>query len=793
MVTMLDRKLLRDLRRMRGQVVTIALVVACGIAAFVASLTTYQSLRWSQRGYYERARFADVFARVERAPSSLVQRIREIPGVAAVDGRLAFDVSLDVGAPGPPAVGRMLSLPAGQEDALNRLYLRSGRLLQPGRVDEVLVSEGFARFHRLRAGARLAAVLNGRRQEFRVVGVALSPEYVFALRGGDPLPDDRGFAVLWTSQEALEASFDMAGAFNDVALTLAPGADVAAVLDALDRLLEPYGGIGATPRAEQPSHRFIEDEIRQNQTMATTIPPVFLGVAAFLLHIVLGRVVSSQREQIAALKALGYDDARIAGHYLRFVLVVVLCGATLGVVLGAALGRLMLRAYAPFVRMPELAYHMAAWVPLLAVAVSVVAAVLGALGALRRVHRLAPAEAMRPPAPRVVGRSWLEQLGRMSSAMERWMTPRRRMAMRNLSGTPGRTLMTVTGLACAAAIIVLSRWSHDAVAFMLDVQFRLADRGDATVAFTDPVTRRALHELAALPGVLQVEGHRAVPVRLRARNRSYRTAVLGLPAGAELRRLLDASLHALVPPPEGILLTDRLGERLGVTAGDRVIVEVREGERLRREVVVAGLVNDMIGMAGYMDDRALARLLREDVRPNLASVTVDPQQAEALYRELRRVRRIATVTEKRAALRAFDDTTARFILVFTAILTAFAVTIAVGVVYNTARIALQERAWELASLRVLGFSRAEVSRILLAEIGVQLIVALPLGLYLGYEASRGLARLHETEMFRIPVVVQPATYAWSAIVVLVAGVASALLVRRRIDALDLIGVLKTRE
>lgn len=787
-MTTLDRKLVRDLSRMKGQVITIALVVACGIASFVSALTTYESLRSSQRAYYAQTRFADVFARLERAPATLVTQMREIPGVAQVEPRLVFDVSLDAGTSGPPAVGRMVSVPAGGQPALNALHLRAGSLLEPGQTDEVLVSEGFARVHRLRPGDRVSAVLNGRRQDLRVAGVALSPEYVFAIRGGDPIPDDRGFAVLWTSRSGLEAAFDMTGAFNDLALTLAPGADGRAVIDALDRLLEPYGGLGAIARAEQPSHRFIEDEIRQNQTMATTIPPIFLGVAAFLLNVVLGRLVTTQREQIAAMKAVGYANRTIATHYLKFVLVVVLAGTALGIVLGAGLGRLMLQAYAPFVRMPRLSYHMTVWIPLLAAVVSVLAAMVGAFGAVRGVAALAPAEAMRPPAPRIYRRMLLERLGPAA-----WLGPRRRMAARNLSGRPVRTLLTVTGMACATAIVVLSRWSHDAVAFMLDAQFRLAERGDATVAFTDPVPRRALRELASLPGVLRVEGLRAVPVQLRAGHRTYRTTILGLPADGDLRRLLDAELRPILPPPAGILLTDRLGERLGVRAGDDVLAEVREGERAKRRVVVAGLVNDMIGMAAYMDVRSLARLMREDERVSFANLAVDPPYAEELYRRLRGIGRVATVTEKAAALRAFEETTAQFILVFTAILTTFAVVIAVGVVYNTARIALQERAWELAALRVLGFTRAEVSRILLAEIAIQIVAALPVGMWLGYQASRGLAGMHETEMFRVPVFVDATTYAWSAIVVLAAGAASALIVRRRIDRLDLVGVLKTRE
>ena len=339
----------------------------------------------------------------------------------------------------------------------------------------------------------------------------------------------------------------------------------------------------------------------------------------------------------------------------------------------------------------------------------------------------------------------------------------------------------------------MSRWSHDAVGFMLDTQFRLAERADATVVFTDPVSLRGVREVARVAGCPARRGapRRAGAAPSRAPHLPHRD-----PGNQARRRATPAAGREPAPDraAAGRSALDRTARRATRReGGDEILAEVREGERPKRTVVVAGLVNDMIGMSGYMDARALARLMREDERASLAAVAVDPNRAEELYGRLKGIGRVATVTEKVAALRSFEDTTASFILVFTAILTTFAVVIAVGVVYNTARIALQERAWELASLRVLGFTRGEVSRILLTEIGVQLVAALPPGMWLGYQAARGLARLHETEMFRIPVIVEPSTYAWSAIVVLAAGAASALIVRRRIDRLDLVSVLKTRE
>jgi putative ABC transport system permease protein len=784
----LDCKLWRDLAQMKGQVATIAVVVACGVAVFVASLATYDSLKWTQQSYYASARFAHIYAQVKRAPNALVQQLRALPMVTEVEPRVVSDVTLDVPGLRAPAVGRLIGVPSGGQPQLNRLYLRRGRLIEPGRANEVVISESFAIANQLQPGATLSAMLNGRREILQVVGVVLSAEYIFALRGGEALPDDRQFGVLWMEESALAAAFDMEGAFNNVILLLAPGASEQAVIDQLGRVLERYGGLGAYGRDQQVSHRFVSDEIYQQEMMATTMPPIFLGIAAFLLNIVLSRIVGAQREQIAALKALGYADLTIGMHYLKFVCVIVALGATGGVVLGAWLGHLMTVNYVQFFRFPILAFRLQVWVPVVAVGISLLAAVIAAFAAVRRVVQLAPAEAMRPPAPPRYQRSWIERLWLL-----RRLSAQDRMVLRNMVRRPWRTALTIIGIALAAPILVLALFWQDALEYMIAVQFFAIERGDVTVTFTDPVSKRAQSEIARLPGVLQTESSRVVPVRLRAGHRSYRTAIIGLPEQASLRRVLDANLRALPLPAEGLLLTDRLGERLGLRPGDVVRVETLEGTRVQRDVRVSQLVRDLVGMSAYMQVGTLNRLMSEDEVISAVTVSLDPREADAVYTQLKQLPKVATVSIKQAALRSFTETTMTFILVFTGIMMIFAVAIAVGVVYNNARVALSERTWELASLRVLGFTRAEVSAVLLYELAIELIVAIPLGLCLGYWMVVFISAHHQAEMFRIPPVIGARSYTIAASIIFVAGVISALIVRHRIDHLDLVSVLKTRE
>lgn len=784
----LDRKLVRDFARLRGQVAAIALVVACGVATVVATRTAYESLVGARDDYYARHRFADVFAHLERAPDALRARITTIPGVAAVETRIVADVTLDVPGLDEPAAARLVSLPDGHEPTLNAIHLRSGRSLDPTRRDEAIVSEAFARANRLEVGDTIGAVLNGRWQDLRIVGLGLSPEYVYEIRPQDLFPDPRRFGVIWMGRAALGPAFDLDGAFNDVSIQLAEGASPGDVIERLDRLLERHGGLGAYGRDEQLSARFVEDEIRQNRITGTVLPAIFLGVAAFLLHIVLSRLVSLQREQIAVLKAFGYRDSSVAAHYLALALAAVALGAVIGVAVGLWLGALMNSVYRDFYRFPSFPYEPGGPVIAIAVGVSALAAALGALSAVRRVLALPPAEAMRPEPPARFRAGLLERSGLLAR-----LATSARMVVRQISRRPVRASLSVVGLALAVAILVLARFFSDAIGTLAEVQFRAAQREDVSVAFHEPLGTAVGFELAALPGVLAVETSRSVPARIRAGHRSRRIAVTGLPPKPSLRRVVDRDGRPVATPPDGAVLTQHLARLLGVGPGDVVEIEVLEGRRQRLRVRVASLADELLGMSVYLDSRALARLLEEQGSVTGAWLRVDSREASELYRRLKRMPAVAGVGNRLAALRSFEDTLARNLGVMNFILVVFACVIAAAMVYNSARIALSERTRELASLRVLGFTRREVTEMLLGEQALLLLLALPAGFWIGKRLATLMAEAYAWELFRLPLVVTPRTYGFAALVTASAAVVSGALVRERLRRLDLVASLKSRD
>jgi putative ABC transport system permease protein len=786
-VRALDRKLARDLVRLRAQVFTIALVLACGVASFVLLRNTWASLDASKAAYYDRYDFADVFAHVERAPNALRPRLEALPGVLRVDARVVERFRLPMPGLAEPAAGVFVSLPEGGGGP-NRVLLRAGRMPEPGRGDEVLVLEPFARAHGLGPGDVLAPVVRGARRALRVVGLALSPEYVLALAPGEITVDDERFAVLWMAREPLAAAVGLAGAFNDVALRLRPGERAEGVVDELDRLLAPYGGLGAYDRGKQASAAALASELGQLESFATFVPAIFLFVSAFLLNIVLTRLVHLERSQIACLKALGYSGREVGLHYLKFAALVAALGAALGVAAGAWLGRGMVALYAEFFHFPAARFRLEAGVVAGGALVALGPALAGSLGAARGVARLPPAEAMRPPAPASYRRGLAERLG-----LDRALGSSGKMVLRELRRRPLRLLLSSAGIGLAVAVLVVGRFLGDSFEGVLRLQFERAQREDVLVALSRPAPERAVREIARAPGVLAAEGGRVVPVRFRAGPRSRDGALYALDPGGEMRALVDRSGRRVGLPPEGCVLSRKLAEILGVAAGDELGVEVREGERPAVAFRVVATVDDMMGLNAYAAAPALSRALGEGASVSTLLLRVDERHYGALVRRANDLPSVARVVRKRALVDHFRELQGRSMGLTVAVLTAFAVIIAIGVVYNNARVILSMRERDLASLRVLGFTRAEVSTVLLGELGAQLAFGTPFGLLAGTWMCHAVAATVDPEVYRMPVLISNETYALAFAITAATGAASALLVRRRLDRLDLIGVLKERE
>ena len=788
MIRPLDRKLLRDLWRLRGQGLAIALIVASGVAVLVMSLSAMQALRDSSATYYERYRFADVFANVKRAPLRLQAEIAAIDGVALADLRVVRLAVLDMADLREPVIGRLVSVPDDGELLLNGLALRQGRLPEAAASDEVVVSEPFAEAHDLQLGDRFGALLNGRRRDLEVVGVALSPEFVYAIGPGALMPDAEHYGILWMSRKALAAAYDLEGAFNDVSLSLWPGYQAEAVIPALDRLLAPFGGIGAYGRADQISHWFLANEIKQLRTLARILPTIFLVVAAFLTNMVLARLVFMERSEIGLLKAFGYSNLSVVWHYAKLVVVLSLGGLVLGWAGGLWLGHWLTTVYTRLFRFPELVFEPQLQIFALSLTVSVGSSLIGVITAARYAGGLPPAEAMRPPAPPAFRhRRWTPQ------NLLRSLDQPTRIIFRQVLRRPLRSLITSLGLAASVGLLIVSMQWLDALDYMIDEYFAQQQRQDMTIGFADAKPMRIVREAAALPGVLAVEPMRSAPARLRVGHRSRREALLGLPLDSGLTVLSDADGRRVRVPAEGLLMSDTLADILHVSVGESVQVEILEGRRAVFDLPVSAVFETVMGTPVYMNLEALNRALREVDTVNMLQLVIDENHEAALFARLQQLASVGGVTLKRTATDMFKATIGETMLVMVLFYLAFASIMAFGMVYNNMRIALSERGRELATLRVLGFRPGEISYMLFGEAALLILGGLPLGCLFGWLLSSYMAASFNTELFRVPVVIEPSTYGLAVVIALAAALPSALLVQRRLSRLNLISVLKTRE
>jgi putative ABC transport system permease protein len=783
----LDRKLFRELWQLKAQVIAISLVLAAGLATYVMAASTRDSLQITQRRLYEEFRFPELFAGLKRAPENVAAQIAAIRGVREVETRVVAPAMMELAGYNLPITGQIVSLPVGAP-RLNRLYLRAGRMPEPDREREVLVSDGFAQAHNLQAGFQLLVTVSGHQRTVDVVGIASTPEFLYQLAPGSIVPDFSNYAILWMNRNPLEAAFDMTGAFNQVAATIDPGASLQDALDALDVVLEPYGGLDAYGRKDQISHRYLTEEFKQLGQMATLFPVIFLSVAAFLLNVVLSRLMATQRGQIAILKAFGYTNSAIVIHFLKLSALIAAIGLVLGIAGGAWLGSGLSSMYMKVYRFPYLDFQVRPGVAGYSGLYAFLCAMVGTTYSVLRAAGESPAIAMQPAAPGLYRPSLLERLG-----LERWVSQPTRMILRNIERRPLKSFLSMIGVATSTGILVLGGFWSDAVDYMVFAQLRRAQTDDIAMTFVGPVTGSAVHSLKSVEGVRYVEPSRSVPSRIHFEHRSYRTALQGVQPDGVLRRLLNRDLERVELPPDGVILTDFLAGMLGAKPGDLLTVELLEGSRAVRQLRLAGVVSEYVGVNAYMRLDSLNRFMREGDTLTAVYVAADMKHEAEIFSKLREMPVVAGSAVRTRVLKSFYETLAEQMLTFAFFNTVLAATIAIGVIYNTARITLSERSRELASLRVLGYTRGEVSYILLGELAVLVFVAIPAGCGIGYSLAGVLAQSAQTELFRVPLILTPRTFALSALAVLVATLISALVVRHRVDHLDLVEVLKARE
>lgn len=782
----LNRMFFAELIRLWRQGIAIVGLLACGIAIFVMSTGMIRALETSRERYYREYRFADVFAQLVRAPVSLLDRVKEIPGVKSATGRIVREVLVDVPEMVEPVSCRLVSIHQDPERSVNGIYLRLGRLPVPSDRIEVVVNELFAQAHGLKPGDSLVANMAGRLERLHIVGIGLSPEYIYVVQPGLLLSDDRRYGVLWAPYRDLAPAFNTEGAFNHLAIELYGGANTAEVLHRVDILTKTYGGVGAYSRSEQESHERVSDEMHQVRAMAILSPTIFLLVTLFLLHIVFSRLVHQQRESIATLRAFGYYPSEIGWHYTKIVLVWVCAGVGIGIVVGMRLALWMGSFYMMFFRFPAMDPPSLSWEWVAAIGMSFGVALLGSFSSIRAAMSLPPAVAMRPEAPTRF----------RSASMDGWgiasrIGPVSRMVIRRLESNPWITLFSTLGLAMALAILVLSAFMEDTIDFVIDHQFAASQRQDMTFTFHENTSASALSDVLHMDGVIAAEPFRSVPIRIRHGQRSKRLGLMGLESKPMLFRVMgDRNQSIELPDGSGLTITRKLAELIDAREGDVVEIELMEGQDRSLRLPIATIFPNYTGPAAYMNRFELHRLLQEGERLSGAFVRIHAAKRSQVYREIKETPAVVGILDKQAAVTNFRSIISRSTFWMRTINALFAAFIAFGVSYNSALIAYTERARDLATMRVMGFSQRELAAILLTEIGIITLLAIPIGMPLGYALCFWTTLAVDTESHRFPLIVNPDTYVYGIVVLCVSIAISSFAILRLLKQIDILAVLK---
>ncbi len=790
-ISPLTKKTLRTLYRNRGQVLAVAAVVLCGTACYIALSSCHRNLMLTRDTYYAENRFADFEIQLERAPESVLFRVQEIPGVRQVRGRITEEVKLEAPGLDEAKTGRIVSMPETRRSVINNVVLTQGRYFDTGAVNEVILSERFAQANGLGIGESLYATIDGRKHTLKIVGLGASPEYVYIIRSMTSLvPEPERFAILWVPEKFAEDAKNMQAACNNIVGTLDDPESAERVLDAAADLLKPYGVYAKTSREHQVSNRFISDEIKGLGVQARVLPTIFLGVAALVIFIVLNRMVRNERTQIGLLKAYGHGNLTIALHYMQYALAQSLIGAAGGFIVGQWLASGMIRLYVRFYTFPILRARMYPDVLVESMGIAVFFSLLGAVLAAYRAARIHPAESMRPGAPQRGRRTFFERY----PALWRRLSFTWKMIVRNVSRNGFRAGLNVFVVMISTAQLIVGFYAIDAITYVIDFQYKMTQRQDATVSLFFERGKDALLETARLPHVREVEPLLQYPFEMRNGWHKKDAVIVGMSREGNLQRLLDTEDRPVDVGESGLVLSSALARSLHVGAGDEVELKPLMGKVTKeKRVPVSRVVEQYFGMSGYMNIEALSRVLDEPYTMNAVLVRTDRGTASSLHDEVKDVPVVASVELREDALKNLQDTLATSMRIMGVTSIVFAGVIAFSIIYNVTMVSLGERERELASLRVLGFTQREVGAILFNENFLTGALGVLLGIPAGMAMVWGMMHAFDMELFRFPFYIAPRTYVISTALTVTFIVFANLAVRWKINRLDMVETLKSRD
>ncbi|MBM3153837.1 MAG: ABC transporter permease, partial [Chloroflexi bacterium] len=629
-VPKLHLKLLRDIKSAKIQYGAVAFIIFLGITIFICGYEAYLNLDISYNSYFDRLNMGDYWISVDEIDNRAVRQLNEIPGVAAI-GRIRGDVNVDMGGEtGEKVAGHVISLPSLHLPDVNLVQIESGGYFSPEFGREILVENHFADYHKIQPGDWLTLEYQGVKAKFRVMGIVVSPEYLWVTKSAqDAMPSPRTFGVFFMPESTAEQIFGMDGKSSELVLRVAPGVDRGKVLDRVKGILRRHdiGRITSkddpvkvrareidiirgvrtaymTARKDLPSVQLLRQDLEGFAMLAFLFPLLFLTMASLSIYVLLSRLVESQRIQIGLMRAIGYSRSSILFHYMGFALVVGIAGSLTGVIAGHLLANGLTEMYVSQLNIPSMIVitHWGVIVVgiLIGMGIPLVAGLLPAWSTLS----IQPAEAMRPAIPasgnRIVMRTLAFLLGPFPYVLK--------VPLRNIFRNVRRSLFMASGVASAVILILVSMSFVDAVDSTFDMQFNVVQKYDAFVYLQGVGAASTATYIGNLKGVKETEAVLEMPYRVRYGGNTVDTSIAGFPAGSSMYWLVGEDGRRIDVTNDGVLIPISYKERLGAEVGDTVQLEPLVGTVGETEKKLAGYVQTAVGARAFMPLREVQKL-----------------------------------------------------------------------------------------------------------------------------------------------------------------------------------------
>lgn len=791
MVSVLHRKLLRELNQSRWQLLAIAALITSGISCYVGLLSTYEDLERTRVAYYAECRMADFWIGLKKAPRSALDELAPLPGIADLRARIRFEITVNLDQVDHPVSGRLLSLPEQRQSVINGFVLRRGSYFTGESQREVIIDEAFADEHQLDPGDTLELLLNGRLELLSIVGTASSSEFTYLIGPGSLIPDPRTYGVFYVQQEFAESLYDFEGACNEVIGTVAPETDVTRLLIDIEERLDDYGVAAVVPLKDQVSHFMLVNEIVMGRKMAVTLSSIFLLVSALILNILMTRFVEQQRTIVGTLKAIGVRQSRITLHYMSFGLAVGFAGSLLGCLAGNAMAGGLTSVYSQYYSFPVLEHEWSLRYSLEGTLIGMLASLSGCWRGVRAVARLHPAEAMRPAAPRRGHHILLER----APVIWTRLGFESQLVLRDLFRYRARTLAGLFASTMGAAMLLTALYYRDSLIHLVKFQYELVDRSDYQLVLRDETPGEVLDEIRQLPGVNHVEPSLAVACRLVNGHRSRRVSIIGIPADSQLNIPRTRAGIRIPIPESGLILDQRIADSLGLELGDPITMIPVRGDRTPRKTTLAQITHGYLGTTIYAQIDELNRLIHEQQTLNLVLVKSDPAVDinRQFKQELKTLPALQALNDTRQARQNLEFEIIRNLNVMTWWLIFFSGLIFFGSIINSTLVTLSERAREIATLRVVGYQMQDVGRLFLREILWINLTGSLLGLPVGYALSAVSAEAFSSDLFRMPLKIEWTTWLLTPTLSLVFCLLSHQIVERRLKHMDWRSALMIKE